>query len=143
MSACDEINLPFVLDSSFIASEKNITLSIDDIEYVMKGDNWGSITKLHYTIINNASGPLVPELLVRVYQSNDSLYSKYLVHKVLKPEITLEKTEWVRKVDIVAASFRGEDTMVELELINTIPDPNQPILKLTMPLWEGTQGDYS
>jgi hypothetical protein len=130
-SDCKELPLPFAITSPHSEMVDNITFSLDLVEYEMKDDDWGTITRINFTVINQGSEPIMPKILVRIYGPDDSVYLKKLIHREIGFEKVLMPHKWVRKSEGLSLSFSGDEKVIELELQNTIPDPDKGIVKVS------------
>ncbi|MFH1181386.1 MAG: hypothetical protein V1702_00340 [Candidatus Woesearchaeota archaeon] len=60
-----------------------VTLTINSVEAVTKGPDWGKLTEIEYTITNNKATALSPVLLLFLYGSEDATQTKAEVRDTL------------------------------------------------------------
>ncbi|MBS3102710.1 hypothetical protein J4458_04670 [Candidatus Woesearchaeota archaeon] len=56
---------------SIVNMQNGISLSLDDLKYEIKGENWGKITELTVTVLNNGNNAFEPKILVLLYDKKD------------------------------------------------------------------------
>lgn len=112
----------------------NTTLAINELKFEMKGDDWGTITSIRYTILNKANHTIIPKLSVFVYNESDSEMRKSDVRGTITVGKTLDENEWIEEEGDVYISFKGSNTSVKLKLQDTIPDPDKTLVLVEKPL---------
>ncbi len=112
----------------------NVTVAIDSVDFEMKGDNWGTITNIGYTVLNEGESTIMPKLYVRVYNESDNLMRQTETRGTITIDRTLENGEWIKEKQDVYISFKGLNTTVKLVLMDTIPDPDKTLVLVGMPL---------
>ena len=103
---------------SIFNTQNNISLSIDDIQYEIKGENWGKIIGITTTVINNGDTTFKPKAIVRLHDDGD------LAEERVKPKAEIEfdveelkPGEHVTKQAIVNIAFNDLLLTKEFELI--------------------------
>jgi len=64
--------------NSIVETKDNISLSLDDFKYEIKGENWGKITEMTISILNKGNNNLDPKVLVLLYDEKDPSEEKVI-----------------------------------------------------------------
>ena len=65
--------------NSIVETQNNISLSLDDFKYEIKGENWGKITEMTISILNKGNNNLDPKVLVLLYDEKDPSEDKVII----------------------------------------------------------------
>ncbi|MBW2991943.1 hypothetical protein KY345_01860 [Candidatus Woesearchaeota archaeon] len=125
-----------VLDTEYQKQENDLLLAINNIEYEMKGDDWGTITSVDYAVKNFVDDPILPHIQIRVFDVNDSLTSTAETRETIKVQKTLEKDEFVQDTEDVYVSFKGTNITVKFVLVNGLEEIQQSKVVLEVPLYD-------
>ena len=125
-----EDNFPEV-DTESSGTVEGITLSIDNIEYEEDEDDSGFVTRVDYTIINQADVPVVPRLEIKVYEEWNLKVKKNPANKKLDPEIVVSPGEYAQRKDAARIYFDGKEQTLRLLLVDTLPDPDTEVVAVT------------
>jgi len=114
--------------NSIVESNNNISFSLDDFKYEIKGENWGKITEMTFSILNNGTKNFDPKILVLLYDDKDPSIDK----SIAKEEIDFrymyvgEHTTKIANTDI---SFDDLDLpkIIKVVLVRAFDDGNRAI----------------
>ena len=125
------------IKSKYKARVNNVTLSIDKIEYSKKG-NYNTINRIDYTIINHRQHDIYPEIVVNLYSDDVAREDMGLVHELFELEQFIESESWIKRRETVNIGFLEdpEDMVIRLVLRDTVPDPDQILVRVSRPLEE-------
>lgn len=122
------------ITTQYQETDNEITLAVDDLDYEMKGDDWGTITQISYTIQNLGETPILPEVQVRVYNHNDTTEIKTQTRHTIKINKTLEKDDFVQGVEDVHIGFKGLNITTKFVLVNGLEEFSQAKVVFERPL---------
>ena len=57
--------------NSIVETRNGISLSLDNLKYEIKGENWGKITEITTTILNKGNNNFQPKVIVLLYDEKD------------------------------------------------------------------------
>lgn len=122
----------FEFNKNAIVNSKNgISLSLDDLNYEIKGDNWGKITEITVTILNNGNNDFKPEILVFLYDEKDRKEEWFQTKAKIEFDIwNLQVGEHITKKAIVNIPFDDLNLTkkFELALLEGFQFDNKPIV---------------
>jgi len=113
-TAVEDIELCFQrvnITSKYSSTSNNVTLSIDSIEYTQKGDDWGTITSIAYTVLNEGARVILPYLYVRVYDPEGPIATQSYDRAVIKLSKSLDQNEFVNDEENVYIGFKLNNTL--------------------------------
>jgi len=125
-----ESHLPNVSEE-YSGTVEAVTLAIDDIEIEKDEEDSGFVTRVDYTIINRGEFPIVPQIQVKVYDEWTLKVKKAPANKIINPEIVVNTNDYVKRQDRVRIYFKGEEQILRLLLVDTLPDPDTEVLAVT------------
>jgi len=94
-ASCESATIEITSDNA--NTDNDVTLSIDDVEYEIKGDDWATITKIDFTIMNQGDKRIFPKVFVRTYFDNDTIQKKTFTREEIVVEDVLGKNEWIKQ----------------------------------------------
>lgn len=122
------------LDTDYEEQDNHLLLAVDDIEYDMKGDDWGTVTKISYAVKNFAESPILPKIQIKVYNESDPVATKADTRHTIKINKTLDRNEFVQDVEDVYISFKGTNITAKFVLLNGLEELSQAKVVLERPL---------
>jgi hypothetical protein len=124
-----EVIKPFEVNkNSAQASRNGFTIALDAFEYELYED-WGKITRVNFTLVNNGDHIISPIVLFDVYDLN---YNGAYRSPYVKVETTLAPGEFIVMPAYVDVSFTNLDKpkIIELGLKNSAAWPYTPVATL-------------
>ncbi len=104
--------------NSIVNTQNGISLSLDDLKYEIKGENWGKITEMTITILNKGNNALNPKVLVLLYDEKDRKEDKFKTQAEIELDIfSLGVGEHVTKKAITNIGFNDLDLSKKLQLV--------------------------
>ena len=93
-----------------------------------KENNSVKITQINYTIINKGTEEIFPKVGVKIYDkyTQEVKQSKFL--RTFTFDRVLDSNDWIRKSESVKIDFEGDEKTFRLELIDTLPDPDEEVV---------------
>ncbi|MBI2523020.1 hypothetical protein HYW19_01395 [Candidatus Woesearchaeota archaeon] len=72
---------------SIVNTQNGISLSLDDFKYEVKGENWGKITEITLTVLNEGNNEFYPKVLVQLYDEKDRKEDKFRIQEEIEFDI--------------------------------------------------------
>jgi len=115
--------------NSIVETQNGISLSLDDFKYEIKGENWGKITEMTISILNNGNSNLDPKVLVILHDENDPSEDRV----IKKAEIEFDYLyvgEHTTKKAITNIAFDDIDLpkILKVVLVRAFDDNNRAIV---------------
>ncbi len=121
-------------------TQNGITLSIDGYKFEKRGDNWGQLTEISFTLENRGSSTIYPDLVVELYDKNTDM--KNVPSKKVELDIILNEGDSASKsvsFELGASSIETNKTIrlflvdysnvyvvTSLENVSFVQDPVKP-----------------
>jgi len=104
---------------SIVENLNGVSLSIDNIDYILKGGTWGQVVAIEFTIFNELHSSFYPGVFVSVHDEGDREQEWYRPDVSFKLENSLNKGKYVSMRGIATIGFNDLNLSKKIRVVVT------------------------
>ncbi|HLC97069.1 MAG TPA: hypothetical protein VJH97_07165 [Candidatus Nanoarchaeia archaeon] len=120
-------------NTPYISASNGISLSFDSLQFSTVG-NISQISQINITIINNAERTIMPKVGLKIYETYSQEVKEAGFLRTISLDDVIGSGSWVRHSENTNLEVGIGKKTVRLELIDTLPDPDQSVVVVLRPV---------